>query len=85
MTQLFTKIDDNKMCSNNTNFSPVTNRNRNFLLVAITSEVTNQKHQSRLGIVRFSFRDRVNGIYNLNLALTLIITSTDSKTKSSLT
>ena len=42
------------------------------------------EHQSRLGIVRVSFRDRINHIYNQNLAPTLIITNTNSKPKYSL-
>ena len=49
-----------------------------------TPLVTNE-YQSRLGRVRVSFRDRVNYIHNLNLAATLIIASTNSKPKNSLT
>ena len=74
------------MCLNNINFPPVANRYRNFLSAAITSEVTNRTSKyGRLGIVRVSFRHRVNHIHNLNLAPTLIITSTNSKIKKSLT
>ena len=40
-------------------------------------------HQITLGIIRVSFRDRVN--HNHNLASTLIITSTNSTPKNSLT
>ena len=43
------------------------------------------EHQSRLGIVRVSFRVMVNHTHNLNLAPTLIITSTFSKPKNRLT
>ena len=50
------------------------------------SHLTSQtEHQSRLGIVRVSFRDTVNHIHNLNLAPTLIIISTNSEPKNSLT
>ena len=68
------------MCLNNINFPPVANRYRHFLPVAITSYVKTE-HHSRLRITRVSFRDRVNHIHNLNLARTLIIISTNSKTK----
>ena len=71
------------MCLNNINFLPVANRDRYFPPVAITSDVS--ELQSRLGIVRVSFRDRVNHIHNLNLASFLSIASTNSKPKNSLT
>ena len=44
-----------------------------------THPTSQTEHQSRLGIVRVSFRDMANHIHNLNLAPTLIITSTNSK------
>ena len=40
--------------------------------------------QSRLGIIIVRFRDKVNHIHDLNLAPTLIITSTNSRPKNSL-
>ena len=52
----------------------------------LQSYLTSQtEHQSRLGIIRVSFRDRDNHIHNLNLARTLIMISTNSKTKIILT
>ena len=52
----------------------------------VQSHLTSQtEHQSRLGIVKVSFRDRINHMHNLNLAPTLIITSTNSKPKNGLT
>ena len=78
ITLLFTKIDENKMCVNNINFPTFANRYR--LHAHLTSQT---EHQSRLGIVRVSFRDMVNYIHYLNLAPTLIITSTNSKPKNS--
>ena len=66
------------MCLNNINFPPFANRYR-YTVVAnryqLQAHLTSQtEHQSRLGKV--SFRDMVNHIHNLNLAPTLIITST---------
>ena len=72
----------NKMYLNNINFPTVANPY--FLPVAITNDVTNRT-LNRLGIVRVSFRDRVNHIHNLNLASTLIIITTNSKPKNNLT
>ena len=43
------------------------------------------EHQSRLGIVRVSFEDVANYMHNLNLAPTLIISSTYSKPRNRLT
>ena len=70
---IFMKIDYNKMCLNNINFPPlqididIFYRSQSYL----TSQT---EHQSRLGIVGVSFRDRVDHIHNLTLAPTLIIT-----------
>ena len=50
------------------------------LQLHLTSQI---EHQSRLGIVRVSFREKVNYIHNL--APTSIITSTNSKPKKCLT
>ena len=51
----------------------------------LQSHLTSQtEHQSSLGIIRVSFRDRVNHIHYLTLAPTLIIISTNSQTKNSL-
>ena len=50
------------------------------LQLHLTSQI---EHQSRIGIVRVSSRDRVNHIHNLTSIL--IITSTNSKPKNSLT
>ena len=68
------------MCLNSINFPQFANRYQ--LQAHLTSQT---EHQSRLGIVRVSFRDMVNHIHNLNLAPTLIITSTNFKPKNSLT
>ena len=76
-------IDDNKVCLNNINFPPIANQYRNFPSVAITSEVTNRTLKKVRD--RVSFRDRVSHIHNLNLAPTLLISSTNSKIKNSLT
>ena len=44
----------------------------------LQSHLTSQtEHQSRLGIAGVSIRDRINHIRNLNVATTLIITSTN--------
>ena len=45
--------------------------------------VSQTEHQSKLGVVRVSFRDRVNHIHNLNLTSPLILTSTNSQPKNS--
>ena len=45
----------------------------------LQSHLTSQtEHQSRLGIIRVEFKDRVNHNHNLNLAPTLIKASTNS-------
>ena len=68
------------MCLNNINFPPFANR------YGLQAHLTSQtKHQSRLGIVRVSFKDMVNYIHNLNLAPTRITTRAYSKPKNSLT